>query len=233
VDSEHKGKLYIVATPIGNLSDITLRALDILKSVDFIISEDTRTAGILLKKYEIEKKVYSYYSPKEVQLATKYLRYLAEGKDIALISENGTPCISDPGFEIVRRSYENNIQVIPIPGPSALTAALSACGIYSREVFFAGFIPRKKGARKKYIQKHLEREYTFVFYESKYRIKDTLRFIRELKPGVNVCLAREITKKFEEFIRGEIEEVEEKVSQAASIKGEIVVICSPEKDKLK
>ncbi len=221
-----KGILYIIATPIGNLEDITLRALKILKSVEFIICEDTRTAIKLLKRYEINKKTYSYYSPKERMQATRYLNILENGEDIALISENGTPCISDPGIEIVKRAYAKGIKVIPIPGPSAFVAALSACGIPAREVFFAGFIPRKKGERKRYLEMHLKEGYTFVFYESKYRIKDTLKFIKEIAPHITICIAREITKKFEEFIHGNITEVEEKISNVNNLKGEFVVICS-------
>lgn len=222
-----KGNLYIVATPIGNLGDITLRSLEILKSVDFIICEDTRTAIKLLGKYDINKKLSSYYSPKEKVQAVKYLNILESGSDIALISESGTPCISDPGTEIVKGAYEREIKVIPLPGPSAFVAGLSACGIPVKEVFFAGFIPRKKGQRKKYLGNHLKKDYTFVFYESKYRIKDTLKFIKDMAPELTVCIGREITKKFEEFMRGGIVEIEKKVSEVNNLKGEFVVICSP------
>lgn len=221
-----KGNLYIVATPIGNLEDITLRSLKILKSVDFIICEDTRTTIKLLRKYDINKKMYSYYSPKEKMQAVKYLNIIEAGNDIALVSESGTPCISDPGVEIVKKAYEKGIKVIPVPGPSAFVACLSAAGISTKEVFFAGFVPRKKGQRKKYLENHLKKKYTFVFYESKYRMKDTLRFIKDIAPELSVCIGREITKKFEEFMRGNITEVEKKVSEVNNLKGEFVVICS-------
>jgi 16S rRNA (cytidine1402-2'-O)-methyltransferase len=219
------GCLYVVATPIGNLGDITLRALEILKSVDFVISEDTRTARKLFSKYNIEQRVFSYYSPRERSQAKKYLDMIEQGSDAALISESGTPCISDPGFEIIRGAHERSVRVVPVPGPSAFTAALSSSGIQAKEIFFAGFIPRKKGQRRKYLQSHLEKGYTFVFYESKYRIIDTLNFIGEIAPDLTICAGREITKRFEEFVRGKPEEVRKKIP--ANVKGEFTVICSP------
>lgn len=220
-----KGDLYVVATPIGNLQDITLRALEVLKSVEFIICEDTRTAGKLLNHYNIDKKKYSYYSPKEYIQAGKYISFIEKGKDAALISESGTPCISDPGYEIIRKAYEKDIKVIPLPGASALTSAVSACGMPAKEIFFAGFLPRKKGQRKKYLEKHLNRGYLVVFYESKYRIKDTLRFIKDIDPDRIVCIAREMTKIYEEFIKGDAASVENMIDKMNNPKGEFVVIC--------
>lgn len=221
-----KGNLYIVASPIGNLEDITLRAIKILKAVHLIICEDTRTTRKLLNKYGINKKIYSYYSPKESRQAVKYLNMIGEGKDLALISESGTPCISDPGRKIISIAYDSNIKVIPIPGPSAFVAAISASGIPAEEVFFAGFIPRKKGERKKYLENHLNKDYTFVFYDSKYRIRDTLKFIAEISPEISICIGRELTKKFEEFIRGSAIKVEKIISARENLKGEFVVVCS-------
>lgn len=221
-----KGILFVVATPIGNLGDISLRAIEVLKSVDFIICEDTRTSLKLMRSYTIEKPLYSYYSPREPVQALKYLKRIEAGDNVALITESGTPCISDPGLEIIKKAYDKGIEVIPVPGASALTAALSASGIICREVFFAGFIPRKKTQRKKYLEKHIGQEYAFVFYESKYRIIDTLRYIKTIAPGILICLAREMTKKYEEFIRGSIDEVEQKLLKLKNIKGEFVVVCS-------
>ncbi|MBN2407671.1 MAG: 16S rRNA (cytidine(1402)-2'-O)-methyltransferase [Elusimicrobia bacterium] len=225
-EEKSKGKLYVVATPIGNLGDITLRAIEVLKTVSLIICEDTRTTRKLLNHYGIRRRVCSYYSPRETVQAIKYLDMLNEGRDIAVISESGTPCISDPGLEIVKGAYERGITVIPVPGPSAFVTALSASGISAREVFFSGFIPRKKEERKKYLAKHLGKDYTFVFYDSKYRIKDTIGYIKDISPDVNICIGRELTKKFEECIRGTAGEIETKVSGNDNIKGEFVVICA-------
>ena len=224
---DKQGILYVVSTPIGNLEDITLRALNVLKSVNIIICEDTRTSKKLLSRYEIKKRQGSYYSPKEVHQAKKYLCMIEEGMDIALVSESGTPCISDPGFEIVQEAYKRGVSVIPVPGPSAFIAALSASGIKSKNVFFAGFVPRKKEQRKKYLKQHIGHDYTFVFYDSKYRIKETIGYIVEIDPDLLICVAREMTKKFEEFIRGSAESVHRKISAQNNIKGEFTVICSP------
>ena len=222
-----RGTLYVVATPIGNLGDITHRALKVLGSCDLIISEDTRTTRLLLGEYAVKTPVSSYYSPRERFLAGKYIEKLNEGADVALVSERGTPCISDPGFEIVRRAHEEGITVVPVPGPSALPAALSASGLSCKEVFFSGFLPRKKGARRRFLEKHLNQGYTLVFYDSKYRIVETMSFVAEITPGLTVCLCREMTKKFEELIRGSSLEVYEKIRQRTSVKGEFTVVCSP------
>jgi len=223
---DSKGELYIVATPIGNIEDITLRALKILKRVDLIISEDTRTARKLLNHFEIKNRTASYYSPKEIYKADYYLDQIMQGKKLALISESGTPCISDPGIEIVRRAYERGITVIPIPGPTSIAAAVCASGLKTDEFFFTGFLPRKKGARKRALEKHLNAGYPFIFFDSKYRIKDTITFLGELEPARRLCVAREITKKFEEFIRGTAEDVAGVFNEKKNIKGEFVVVCS-------
>lgn len=223
--TDSKGRLYIVATPIGNLEDITLRAVRILKNVDLIIAEDTRTTAKLLAKYKISKKSKSYYSPREYEKAARYLEMIKKGKNIALLSENGTPAVSDPGYEIINRARNDDIEVLPVPGPSALTAALSVCGLPTDEVFFAGFIPRKKGERKRYLQKHIPQGYTFVFYESKYRICDSVDYIKEIKPDKMIFIGREMTKKFEEYIRAEAGEMSAILRRKTNIKGEFVVVC--------
>ncbi|MDA3792531.1 MAG: 16S rRNA (cytidine(1402)-2'-O)-methyltransferase [Elusimicrobia bacterium] len=222
---ESKGKLYIVATPIGNLEDVTLRAINILKEVDLIISEDTRTTAKLLARYSITKKVKSYYSPREYEQAARYLEMTQKGKDIALLSENGTPAISDPGYEIINRARNEGIEVIPVPGPSAFVAALSVCGLPADEIFFAGFVPRKKGERKRYLEKHINENYTFVFYDSKYRIRDTVDYINEINSEKMIFIGREMTKKFEEYIRAKAEDMARLLRKKTNIKGEFVVVC--------
>ena len=221
------GTLYIIATPIGNMQDITLRAIETLAAVDPILSEDKRTTAGLLSKYGILTPMEAYYSPKEKTLAEKFIQKLLTGSDVALLSENGTPCVSDPGYLLLNRAYEEKIRVVPIPGPSALTAALGVCGLPAGEVFFAGFLPRKKGARKKYIEKHISAGYAFVFYESKYRISDTLKYIAGYAPSLRIAVMREMTKKFEEIIRGTAAEVSGIVNARPGIKGEFTVVCSP------
>ncbi len=217
----------MVATPLGNLSDITLRALDVIRSVDLLICEDTRTTQKILNRYNFSVKTASYYAPRENQLAGRYIEKLKSGKTIALVSESGTPCISDPGYEIVKRAHEEGIRVSPIPGPSALSAALSISGIKADNVFFSGFIPRKKGKRKRFLDEHVGKEYTFVFFDSKYRIKETLNFIKENNPKTLIFVGRELTKKFEETIRGTAEEVCATISSVQKLKGEFVIVCSP------
>jgi len=224
---KNKGALYIVATPIGNMGDITVRALEVLRNVDLVICEDTRTTRKILNSYGISARTSPYYSPQEKQLSGKYLNMLARGKTLALVSESGTPLISDPGYFIVKAARERKIPVIPVPGPSAFVAALSVSGIPADEVFFSGFLPKKKGKRKKFIEEHINKSYTFVFYESKYRIMDTIGFIKESAPGLMIFIAREITKKFEEFLRGTADEVYSVLSERENIKGEFVVVCSP------
>ncbi len=230
LNKEKRGTLYIVATPIGNLEDITLRALKILKSVDLIICEDTRTTKKLLNRYGITKKQRSYYGPREYDQAKKYLKMVENGKDMALVSESGTPGVSDPGYRIVKRAHIKNMEVIPIPGASALPAALSVSGIDYKEILFTGFIPRKKGQRKKYLKKHLFKSYATLIYESKHRIKDTLKYIKDIDPERTVFLGREMTKKFEEYIRGPAKEVYYSINKREILRGEFVIICSGVKD---
>lgn len=225
-----EGTLYILATPIGHLEDITLRALKILKSVNLVLCEDTRTTKKLLDKYQIKKKQRSYYSPREYEQAEKYLNILKKGKDIALVSESGTPGVSDPGLEIVKRAYLKNMAVRPVPGPSALTAAVSVSGIKADEILFTGFIPRKKGKRKRYLEKHLAENYTTLIYESKHRIKDTLEYIKDIDPERTLFLGREMTKKFEEYLRGSALELYNKIRDRKKVRGEFVIICSGAKE---
>jgi len=224
------GTLYIVATPIGNLEDITLRALRILKEVDYILCEDTRTTQNLLNKYEIKTKTMSYHAHSTDGKEQAIINLIRNGKNLALVSDAGTPCISDPGVMLVsniRKEFGNEAKVSPIPGPSALISALSASGISSAEFIFLGFLPHKKG-RIKIFNEIKESNRVIVFYESTHRILKTLASLDTFVPKFKVQIAREITKQFEEFLTGTPNELltylnDNKVKQ----KGEFVVIVSP------
>ena len=197
------GTLYIVATPIGNLEDITLRAIRILKEVDMIVCEDTRTTGILLKHYDIKKSLRSYSARASDARHKEIIEALLAGKNIALVSDAGTPAISDPGMKIVRMIREKypEITISPIPGPSALVTALSASGISAKEFTFLGFIPHKKG-RQTMLKRISTEKNVFVFYESSHRILKTLAELDAQGYNREVVVARELTKKFEEIKTG-------------------------------
>ncbi len=224
------GKLYIVATPIGNLEDITLRALRILKEVDCILCEDTRTTGKLLYKYDIHTKTISYHAHSTNAKESVIIRMLKEGKNLALVSDAGTPCISDPGVMLVanvRNELGDNVQVVPIPGPSALISALSASGISSAEFIFLGFLPHKKG-RETLFKEIAASTKVIVFYESTHRILKTLSSLDSYIPNSTIVIAREITKQFEEFVRGRPNELLEYfIKNTTKQKGEFVVIVVP------
>jgi len=202
--------LYIVATPIGNLEDITLRAIRILQEVDLILCEDTRVTGKLLQKYDIDTPRDSYHAHSQKSKVDKVIKLLEEGKDIALVSDAGTPTISDPGVLLVQQvkeKFEDEVAVIPIPGASALVAALSSSGISSAEFTFLGFLPHKKG-RETLFKEIAETNRTVVFYESTHRIMKTLESLEEhLDDGRKVTIARELTKIHEEFLSGTPEEL--------------------------
>lgn len=228
--TEEVGTLYIVATPIGNLEDMTLRALRILKEVDYILCEDTRTTQNLLNKYDIKTKTMSYHAHSTEGKESVIINLLKGGKNLALVSDAGTPCISDPGVLLVsniRKEFGNEAKVSPIPGPSALISALSASGISSAEFTFLGFLPHKKG-REKIFKEISESDKAIVFYESTHRILKTLSSLESHTPKRMVMIAREITKQFEEFVKGNPSELlkyfnDNKVKQ----KGEFVVIVEP------
>ena len=194
-------KLYIVATPIGNLSDITLRAVETLKNVDLILCEDTRETKKILNKYAINKPTMSYHAQSKLSKVDKIFELLEEGKDLALVSDAGTPGISDPEAMLVSQIKNNlrySVDVIPIPGPTALIAALSASGLPTHEFTFLGFLPHKKG-RETLFKEIAESKRTMVFYESPHRILKTLESLTKFCPHKKVCIAREITKIYEEF----------------------------------
>jgi 16S rRNA (cytidine1402-2'-O)-methyltransferase len=214
------GKLFVVATPIGNLEDITLRAIRTLKECDFILCEDTRRAKILLKHYGIEKPLISYFEGNEEKRIPEVIDLLREGKNIALISDAGTPLISDPGYRLVKRCREEGIDVLPVPGPSAVIAALSVSGLETDRFMFLGFPPQKIGKRRKLLEEIKDFEGSLVFYLSPYDIKEFLEEVLEILGDRRVCICREMTKFFEEYLYGKLSEVKDKVKE----KGEFVVI---------
>lgn len=218
--------LYLVPTPIGNLEDITVRAIEVLKSVDYILAEDTRKTQILLRHYEIDARTTSYHQHNEKKKLKAVLTHLREGKEVALVSDAGMPGISDPGFLLVRACASENITVSSLPGPNALTAALVASGLPSDQFYFAGFLPHKKGRKSKW-EELAKREETIIAYESPYRIE---KFLRECESYIGadrlICIAREMTKIHEEYIRGTVGEVKEIMEERDSIKGEMVVVLA-------
>lgn len=222
-----KGKLYIVSTPIGNLSDFTFRAVETLRNVELIATEDTRVSGVLLKHYDIETSMLPYHDHNKVQVTPGLLSKLEAGDDIALITDAGTPLVSDPGFYLVRAAIKDNIEVVPIPGASAMLAALVAAGLPSDRFTFEGFLPRKKGRQTRF-KLLAEDTRTIILYESPHRVAKTLKDIGEYMGDREVVIAREITKKFEEFIRGTVSEIREQLD-TRSIKGEVVIMIGGNK----
>lgn len=230
--SEGIGKLFVVATPIGNLEDITLRALKVLKSADIIACEDTRRTLKLLNFYGIPvKKLISYHEHNEKERADYLIKELKKGKSVALVSDAGTPCISDPGYRLVKAAREEGIEVVPIPGASAFLTALSASGFPTDRFFFGGFLPRKEGALKETLKEFLVKPFTCVFYESPHRIERTLKAISELFPDAEIGIYREITKLNEEFLKGKAGELLEKLKSEDKLRGEFVLIFPPQKEK--
>ena len=217
-----KGKLYLVPTPIGNLKDITLRALEVLKSVDEIAAEDTRQSLKLLNHFEIKKPLFSYHQHNEQGKSEQIISKLEDGISIALVTDAGTPCISDPGYELVDAAHKEGIKVVPIPGASALTASASVAGLSMRRFCFEGFLPKKKG-RQTLLKSLAEEERTIVIYESPFRIEKTLRDIEQFIGVREVVIIREITKIYEEIMRGTTTELIERLAKNP-IKGEIVLL---------
>src|SRR6266571_5134879 len=199
--------LYIVATPIGNLDDITLRALEVLKLVDVIAAEDTRHSGMLLKHFEIKKPFLSYHEYNEAMRTTQLIERLATGEDVALITDAGTPGLSDPGARLIRECIKRNLPFTIIPGPSSILAALVGSGFSTEKFCFRGFLPVKSGQRERELRAAVDREETTVFFESPYRLTKTLGACIDIMPDRHLCVARELTKKFEEFRRGTASEL--------------------------
>lgn len=225
MENQKKGVLYIVSTPIGNLEDITLRALRVLKEVDLIAAEDTRHTSILLKHYEISKPLTSYFEGNELKKKEFILSKLQAGEKVALLSDAGTPGISDPGFRLIKAAIENKIPVIPIPGPSAIITALSISGLPTDSFLFKGFLSHKSKKRREQLEQLKEIKETIILYESPHRVKETLRDILEILGDRDIVLARELTKLYEEVLRGKISEILNKI-EARKIKGEITLVIS-------
>lgn len=223
-----KGRLYLVATPIGNLEDITLRAVKILKEVDLIAAEDTRHTLKLLNYLNIKKPLVSYYKENENIKANQLIKKLIEGENIALVSDAGTPGISDPGEIIVRQAIENEIDIVPIPGACAFVNAIIASGMSTREFSFIGFLPVNKKEKKEKLEKLKNEQGTIILYEAPHKLSNTLENILEIFGNRKIVLAREITKIHEEFIRGYIKEILEKNIE---VKGEFVIIVEGNKKK--
>lgn len=219
------GILYIVATPIGNLEDITFRALRVLREVDVIAAEDTRHTQILLSHHDIHTPLTSYHEHNEKTKAQELVTRLARGKNIALVSDAGTPAISDPGFRLVVQAIRAGVRIIPIPGASALTAVLSATGLPTDRFVFEGFLPAKKKLRRERLQTLRDETRTLIFYEAPHRLKDTLDDIHELLGNREAVLAREVSKIHEEFLRGPVSALVREIG-SGEVRGEVTLIIS-------
>jgi len=217
------GSLYIVPTPIGNLEDITFRAVRVLKEVDLIAAEDTRHTQVLLNHYDIRTSVTSYHEHNERGKARELVEQLRQGRSIALLSDAGTPMISDPGYRLVVEAIRAAVQVIPLPGPSAVTAALSAAGLPTDRFGFEGFLPAKKSERRSALEALKKDTKTLVFYEAPHRLKETLADMAEIFGDREVAIGREISKVHEEFLRGALREILATVEQQ-TVRGEITLV---------
>jgi 16S rRNA (cytidine1402-2'-O)-methyltransferase len=230
--------LYVVATPIGNLGDITLRALEILKDVDLVAAEDTRHSGILLKHYQIRKPLISYHEHNEAMRTAQLVERLGAGEKIALITDAGTPGLSDPGARLIRECIKRELDFTIIPGPSSISTALVGSGFSAEKFFFGGFLPNKSGQRERELRAAAAREETSIYFESPYRLTKTLKALTEILLATaspsgggqdrQLCVARELTKKFEEFRRGIAAELLAHY-EAHPPKGEIVLLISSRK----
>lgn len=223
-----EGKLYVVATPIGNLDDITLRAINILKEVDIIIAEDTRHSLKLLNHLNISKPLISYHRHNEEIKKDMIINKLKEGNNIALISDAGTPVISDPGEVIVKEALKENIEVIPIPGACALITALMGAGVSTKNFLFIGFLSLNKKLRTKELEKIKKEDSTIILYEAPHKIKNTLNDLKNYVADRNIVVARELTKIHEEFVRGKINDIIEKIDNP---KGEYIIIIDSNEEK--
>jgi 16S rRNA (cytidine1402-2'-O)-methyltransferase len=217
--------LYVISTPIGNLGDISLRALETLKSVDLIISEDTRKTGVLLKHFEIHKAQLSFHIYNEQREVPKIIALLQEGKSVALVSNAGTPAVSDPGYSIIRAAIDHGIEMTCIPGPSAVVTALVLSGLPAHSFTFRGFSPRKSSARKRFMELDKDSQHTLVFYESPYRLQAFLDDALEVFGDRQAAIANDLTKKFETIYRGKISELIIRM-KTEKILGEYTVIIS-------
>ena len=220
--------LYIVPTPIGNLEDITIRALNILKEVDVIFAEDTRTTKQLLNHFDINKKLISSHLYNENQNEDKEINYLKDGKDIAVVSDRGTPVISDPGYILVKHAIENGYNVVCLPGPTALVPAIVMSGLSGGPFTFYGFLNSKESKRQKELENLKSNSYPIIFYEAPHRLLKTLNNIYEIFGNRNIAIVREISKKYEEVIRGTVENL---LKTVENLKGEIVIVVEGNQEK--
>src|SRR5207302_79216 len=223
--SDDQEMLYVVATPIGNLGDIALRALDVLKSADLIAAEDTRHSGILLKHFGIKKPFISYHEHNEARRAPELVERLTHGENVALITDAGTPGLSDPGLRLIRECIQRELPFTIIPGPSSILTALLGSGFSTERFSFRGFLPVKSGQRERELRSAADRDETIIFFESPYRLTKTLAACIDVMPDRHLCIARELTKKFEEFRRGIASELLA-YYQDHRQKGEIVLVIS-------
>jgi 16S rRNA (cytidine1402-2'-O)-methyltransferase len=224
-DTPGKGILFVVSTPIGNLDDITIRALETLRRVSLIAAEDTRRTRKLLSRFDIHTPLVSYFEHNEVKRLDKLLAHLKRGKEIALVSDAGTPAISDPGYRLIQKVIEQGIPVAPIPGPSAVIAALSVSGLPTDRFSFVGFLPRKGSKRGKLLDKLADSDATSILYESPHRLVGTLENLLEVCGDRQVVITRELTKAFEEVIRGKISDVMGTL-KARRVRGEITIVLA-------
>jgi 16S rRNA (cytidine1402-2'-O)-methyltransferase len=218
------GRLYIIATPIGNLEDITYRAVRILGEADLIACEDTRQTHKLLDRYGIQKPTVSYHEHNEIERAPELAARMLAGATIALVSDAGMPLVSDPGYRLVRAALDNGVEVVPLPGPSAILAALAASGLPTDAFHFAGFLPSKTAQRAKLLESLREEPATLIFFEAPHRIDEALEAIAQVLGNRPVVVARELTKIHEEFLRGTAAEIRAALSAREAVKGEITIL---------
>jgi 16S rRNA (cytidine1402-2'-O)-methyltransferase len=218
------GTLYVVATPIGNLADLSFRAVETLRSVSWIACEDTRQTRKLLAHYGISGRMISYHEHNEEQRSQELIEKLEQGDTVALVTDAGTPLVSDPGFRLVRQAIDHGIQVTPVPGPSAVMAALAAAGLATDSFYFGGFLPRKQGERRKLLEQLSGLDATLVFYEAPHRLRESLADVAAVMGGRPAVIARELTKIHEEFLRGTATALIEELSRRGGVRGEITLL---------
>lgn len=224
---DNKPTLYLIATPIGNMEDITYRAINVLKSVSVIFSEDTRVTNQLLSYYNIKNKLISSHQYNEKDNIDKLLKYLNDGQDVGLVTDRGTPIISDPGYYLAKAAINNNYNVVSIPGATAFVSALITSNIDAQPFTFFGFLNSKASKRRKELEELKNNKYTLIFYESPHRLIDTLNDMLKILGNRNISISREITKKFEEIYRGTISDV---INELDVLKGEFVIVVEGNKD---
>jgi 16S rRNA (cytidine1402-2'-O)-methyltransferase len=222
--SQNGGTLYLVATPIGNLEDVTRRALRVLAEADVVACEDTRRTRGLLEHFQIRARTLSYHEHNERERAEELARLIEEGASVALVSDAGTPGVNDPGYRIVRACVERDLRVVPIPGPTAFVAAVTASGLPTDEFYFGGFLPARGHARREKLAAVKALRATLVFYETPHRISQALRDAREVLGEREAAVARELTKLHEEFVRGRLSELAERFSAEGAARGEMVLV---------